>query len=529
VIPKILHQTWKSQTIAAPFRRYVESWKLFHPKWEIKLWTDVDLGEFVAARHPEYSDQFRSYPQQIMRADLGRYLILKEFGGVYADLDAEAVATFDELLESDVPLFAYEPQSHAASEFVHKRGFRSIVSNAIILSPPAHPFWDDFLRLLRRCRYAGNPLDSTGPFVLTAAVETAQGAAAPRLLPAHVFFPLDKSDMPVDRTGSSLRTFAIHHWAGTWWKPQEAGAEAATNAEPATPGATATQDVIAHDFAVAEKQACEFLSSIDRAAINSTARKNGHVLVAVPVRDAADTIDELFRCIRALRYPRDKLSLALLEGDSVDGTFERLKELARLHNTGFRRIEVIKRDFGTITPVPRWAPALQRSRRSNIARLRNELVKQALQDEDWVLWIDADIIAFPEDILSTLISIGARIVHPNAVRVPGADSMDLNAWVSERPIPPAIMAASISDGLYQPPKSFQRLYLSDLRYRDIVPLNSVGGTMLLVDADLHRAGLLFPEQPYRFLIETEAFGAAACDLGIVPVGLPNVEILHSLR
>jgi hypothetical protein len=51
----------------------------------------------------------------------------------------------------------------------------------------------------------------------------------------------------------------------------------------------------------------------------------------------------------------------------------------------------------------------------------------------------------------------------------------------------------------------------------------------MIDANLHRAGLLFPENPYRNLIETEAFGAAACDLGIVPVGLPNVEVVHSPR
>ena len=180
-------------------------------------------------------------------------------------------------------------------------------------------------------------------------------------------------------------------------------------------------------------------------------------------------------------------------------------------------------------PTPRWAPEMQRSRRSHIARVRNELINQALQDEDWVLWVDADMIGFPDDILTTLISTGARIVQPNTVRTPGGASMDLNAWAIERQIPQAAMAAWIRDGLYQPPVSFHRLYLSDLRYRDVVSLDSVGGTMLLVDADLHRAGLLFPENPYRYLIETEGFGAAACDLGIVPVGLPNVEVIHSTR
>lgn len=177
----------------------------------------------------------------------------------------------------------------------------------------------------------------------------------------------------------------------------------------------------------------------------------------------------------------------------------------------------------------RWTPAIQRRRRSHIAKIRNELVKQTLKDEGWVLWVDADIIEFPDDILATLLSTGARIVHPNAVRVRGAPSMDRNAWMIERQISRGAMAMWIRDGLYQPPAGFERLYLSDLRYRDIVPLYGVGGTMLLVDANLHRAGLLFPENPYKFLIETEGFGAAAHDIGVVPVGLPNVEIVHAAR
>ena len=50
--------------------------------------------------------------------------------------------------------------------------------------------------------------------------------------------------------------------------------------------------------------------------------------------------------------------------------------------------------------------------------------------------------------------------------------------------------------------------------------------MLLVDASLHRGGLVFPEEPYRDLVETEGFGVLAKDLGVVPVGLPRVEIFH---
>ena len=270
-----------------------------------------------------------------------------------------------------------------------------------------------------------------------------------------------------------------------------------------------------------------FLLGIDGTLLNALASRKGRVLIAVPVRNAANTIEALFECILKLHYPRDNLSMAFLEGDSSDDTLQRLNRFARQHAHSFRRLEVIKHDSGVITPTPRWAPAMQLSRRGNIARVRNELIKRALQDEDWVLWVDADIVKFPHDILTAMLSTGAQIVHPNAVRKPRGESMDLNAWVTERQISVEAMATWIQYGLYQPPISFHRLYLSDLRYRDTVPLNSVGATMLLVNANIHRAGLLFPEHPYRWLIESEAFGAVACELGIFPTGLPNVEVIHA--
>ena len=68
--------------------------------------------------------------------------------------------------------------------------------------------------------------------------------------------------------------------------------------------------------------------------------------------------------------------------------------------------------------------------------------------------------------------------------------------------------------------------MSELRHAAMVDLYGVGGSMLLVDAALHRGGLVFPDRPYKGLIETEGFGALASDLGVTPAGLPQVEVLH---
>jgi hypothetical protein len=516
VIPCVLHQTWRDTEVPAELARQAESWRCQHPGWAYRFWTDADLARFVAERFPEWREAFEQYPAAIMRVDLARYLILKAEGGVYADLDTEALAPLDRLLSSDRPIFGAEPPSHAALEFARARGFERVVGNAVIASPPAHGFWDHLLALLQRCRRAPNPLDATGPFVLTAAIESAPEQLGPTVLPAHVFSPFDKDGAPTPcPAGVSDEPLVHHGWAGTWWRAQAGAAPPAAdpNAEPPLPRPSWR----------------EGLRRIRRRLLARQAPPAGSVLIAVPVRNAADALDRLFGALAALDYPPGKLSLAFLEGDSVDDSFARLQRFAREHGERYRRIAVLKRDYGAPRYEERWQPEHQRARRGHIARVRNRLLRRALGDEDWVLWIDADIVAFAPDILSRLLDESARIVQPNCVLAPGGPSFDTNAWIAERALPPREIWRHVVGGLYQPPRHHHRLYLSDLRYRERVALDSVGGTMLLVDANLHRAGLVFPTAPDRALIETEAFAARARAHGIVPIGLPNVEIMHANR
>jgi len=155
-----------------------------------------------------------------------------------------------------------------------------------------------------------------------------------------------------------------------------------------------------------------------------------------------------------------------------------------------------------------------------LAKSRNHLLSRALADEDWVLWLDVDVIAYPRDIVERLLAAGRDIVQPHCV-TEGGRTFDHNAWRDQG-----------------------RLLMSDLRAEgDLVRLHAVGGTMLLVRADLHRDGLIFPpflygraspfvRQPNPWLpdtvgeLETEGLGLMAMDMGHQCWGLPNLEILH---
>jgi hypothetical protein len=237
------------------------------------------------------------------------------------------------------------------------------------------------------------------------------------------------------------------------------------------------------------------------------------------MKDSAHHLRTYFEGIWRLTYPRELLSLAILESDSADGTHELLA--APLGNIGrfVRRANLFKHDFGYRLPAgtPRYAGHVQMQRRSILAKSRNHLLFRALRDEDWVLWLDCDVIEYAPDIVERLIATGKDIVHPNCVLEYGGRSFDLNAW-----------------------REGGSLHLHDLREEgDLVALDSVGGTMLLVRADAHRDGLIFPPFAYGLRnpkireqnewigeLETEGLGIMASDMGLQCWGMPNLEIKH---
>ena len=241
------------------------------------------------------------------------------------------------------------------------------------------------------------------------------------------------------------------------------------------------------------------------------------LLILTPVKDARQFLDSYFKALFKLEYPADLLSIAFLESDSRDNTFAELSGRIPELRAKYRRAEAWKKDFAYHIPpgVPRYADHIQVERRITLAKSRNHLLFRALDDEDWVLWLDVDVIEYPPDVIERLLATGKEIVQPNCVFDYGGPSFDLNAW-----------------------RDHGRLHMHDLRSEgELVELDSVGGTMLLIKADVHRDGLIFPafsyglENPLRRIdnfgeIETEGLGLMAKDMGHQCWGMPHLEIKH---
>jgi hypothetical protein len=522
MIPSIIHQTWRDANVP-PDMGEPDSWRRFNPDWSYRLWTDRDLELFMQEHFSELLPLYRSYPNPVQRADLARYCLLYIHGGVYADIDTRCLASLEILAGEDRVLLCEEPVRNR--RFAVSRGLSRLYFNGTMASPARHPFWLHVIELCVRARHGARKdvIESTGPLILSAAVESWQQPGDLALHSAHLFSP-EKGDEP-EQYGPIPQTISEHLWAGTWLRKSRQRNRI---------------DLLGHMRRLRHRltrgavlSEAKLRSTVDMDLLRAPladADPHPRIAVFVPVRDGAATLERNLAQIMGLDYPLSRLRVVYCEGDSTDGSADLIAGMIAEHAGRFRGMRLIHHGTGRAPPRDRrWLPKYQRRRRAAIASVRNAMIAEGLADDDeWVLWLDCDVVSIPADALTRLLAERRKIVVPDCVLEPGGRSFDLNTYLE---VPGASLRQRykhMRGGIAQPPADvWHRRHLHDLRYLTRIEVDAVGGTMLLVHSSVHRAGLGFPERPYRDLIETEAFGRAARDLGVPALALPQVEIVHA--
>jgi len=157
-VPKIIHQTWKTDQIPDRWIPVRESCVAAHESWEYMLWTDKSGRELIEREYPWFLPIYDGYRYPIQRADAVRYFILHHYGGVYMDLDIGCLRPMDSLLRFDLVL----PQTVPVG-----------ISNDLMFSAKEHPFMDFIIHRLGQfdhdyhLNYA-TVMFSTGPMALSA-------------------------------------------------------------------------------------------------------------------------------------------------------------------------------------------------------------------------------------------------------------------------------------------------------------------------------------------------------------------------
>lgn len=162
-VPKIIHQTWKSTEIPSKFINWIKTWTANHPDWDYFLWTDESARALIKDKYPFLLPTFDSYSEGIRKADALRYVILYEFGGVYADMDLESLKPIDPMARKYSCFISQEPYEHPILD----GNFENLVINALIGCQARHPFMKKLMDNLPAFRHMWNVLDSTGPHFVT--------------------------------------------------------------------------------------------------------------------------------------------------------------------------------------------------------------------------------------------------------------------------------------------------------------------------------------------------------------------------
>ncbi|RKZ53629.1 MAG: hypothetical protein DRQ99_31665, partial [Candidatus Parabeggiatoa sp. nov. 3] len=223
-IPKIIHQTWKDKHVPPNCVPLQRTWLTHHPDWEYWLWTDVDNRAFISEHYAWFLPVYDGYPENIMRADAVRYFMLYHYGGLYVDLDFECLRPLEPLLVGREVVIALEPLEHLEKELVRQRSFKQVLCNALIASQPKHPFWEQVFQELKVYQNANDPLDATGPFMLTRAYDSFSQREALTIESSERLCPITDEQSRhgilkdnATRQRIAKTAYAIHHWHGTWW------------------------------------------------------------------------------------------------------------------------------------------------------------------------------------------------------------------------------------------------------------------------------------------------------------------------
>lgn len=223
--PRIIHQTWKTQSVPHTLREYAESCKRVNPSYAYRMYTDSDLRDIIVSAFPQYIMAYDGFAHNIERVDFARYAILYTIGGVYADLDMQCVSPFDKYVALSRPVFGDEPVEHRDTLY----GGRShVICNALMISPPKQQIWLDIMDwIVQNYNPTNNPVYNTGPMALTLLYESIPSAYSQSLITSACEF-YSQTDRMTTKTQQGIpyismecnndqnQPVAVHRWAHTW-------------------------------------------------------------------------------------------------------------------------------------------------------------------------------------------------------------------------------------------------------------------------------------------------------------------------
>lgn len=157
-IPKIYHQTWKTDELENDSKKNSIIIKKLYPEYKYILWTDKQLYNFIKKKFNNYYNFFMKLTK-IQKIDIVRYFWMYYYGGVYSDLDIRYSKKINFENYQGVVFFERE------WTYPEDKNIRYSVHNCIFASSAKHPIWLIIIDEIEKKYKSGirNVFNLTGP------------------------------------------------------------------------------------------------------------------------------------------------------------------------------------------------------------------------------------------------------------------------------------------------------------------------------------------------------------------------------
>jgi hypothetical protein len=217
-IPKIIHRIWLGGSMPKEFWLYGRRWEDLHPEWTIRMWSEKALR----AEFPDWEPE-RWGKTAAAQSDVWRLLLLDRFGGLYVDTDYEPFRPFDRVVAS-------------AAFLASLIGGKPV--NGLLACRAGHPLIKRMVAEAMEGTAQGLPiLEAAGPGMVARVLEDAMRHFPKQLVEDGVRIATAYGDTGVVALEQSAvypylwtqprpdsypaGTMAAHHWARSWWTPQD--------------------------------------------------------------------------------------------------------------------------------------------------------------------------------------------------------------------------------------------------------------------------------------------------------------------
>ncbi len=198
-VPKIINQLWIGDKPAP--RNAMNSVMRMNPEYTYVFWDEKTIADRLKIKK-KYQIKIDCMEELNGKADMYRYLILEQYGGVFIDADIISLEPLDDFLLNE-PFFCWENEIARPN----------LCATTVMGFPPNHKIVKGCIDYIMNNRITSPAWRSVGPELLTKMVNYYGDNPEVKIFPSYYFLPDHHTGLKYTGHG---KVYASHEWGSTF-------------------------------------------------------------------------------------------------------------------------------------------------------------------------------------------------------------------------------------------------------------------------------------------------------------------------